>query len=109
MAKKSKKTEEVIVDAVDIMARIKMNVKSNPSMEYSPCAFGTEFTNWKNYIEKDVETMKKNFMPSIGSLVKDQEGNTYRFEDIRKETAEERVNNEPVSVDVYIFDLMIVQ
>lgn len=108
MAKK-KKEETVVIDAVDIVAKARVNIVTNPSAVYSLCAFGTEFINWKNYIESELETMKKNFMPKIGSILTDNEGIKYRFTDIRKDVEEERNGQETVQVPVYIFDLNIIQ
>jgi len=110
MAKKTKKVEEPFVTAVDLDVTAKMNVITNPSVDYSLCAFGSDFLNYKNYIEDDLEKMKKNFMPEIGSMVTDREGNTYRFTDIRKDTV--KVGSTPAEtreIDRYIFDVMIVQ
>ena len=104
MAKK-KKEGVYEPDAIEIKADLKINVITSPSVDYSPCAFGTDFINWKNYIESDVEKMKKHIIPSIGDLVKDREGNSYRFTDIR--ISEKKVKDE--TIPVYIFDLMIVQ
>lgn len=99
MAKK-KKEEIVVIDAVDIAANAKINIITNPNANYSLCAFGTELVNWKNYIESDIEVMKKNFMPKLGSILTDNEGLRYRFTDIRLESGE---------IPTYIFDLSIVQ
>ena len=98
MAKK--KIEIPVVDAIDINALAKVNIVTNPNAAYSLCAFGTEFINWKNYIESDLETMKKGFMPRLGSIVVDREGNKYRFIDITLEEGE---------TPVYTFNLSIVQ
>ena len=95
-----KKIEIPVIDAVDINAIAKVNIVTNPNANYSLCAFGTEFINWKNYIENSLEEMKKNFMPKIGTIVVDREGNQYRFTDITKEEGQ---------VPVYIFNLSIVQ
>lgn len=109
MAKRTKKAEPVIVDAVDINAIATINVVTNPSMDYSILAFGSDFVNFKNYIEDDVEEMKKNFYPRIGSIVTDREGLRYRLSDIRKDTVKTGYGNETSDVDRYIFDLVIVQ
>lgn len=110
MAKKTKKVEEPFVAAVDIDAVAKINVITNPSVDFSIFAFGTDFVNFKNYIEKDLEDMKKNFYPKIGSTVVDREGNTYRLVDIRKDTTKIGLNSSDTrEVDRYIFDLTIVQ
>ena len=109
MAKRTKKVETPLIDAVDINAVAKVNVITNPSMDYSILAFGSDFVNYKNYIEDDLEEMKKNFYPKIGSIVSDQEGNRYRFTDIRKDTVKTGFGTEAKDTDRYIFDLMIVQ
>lgn len=109
MAKRTKKVETPIIDAVDIEAVAAINVVTNPSMDYSILAFGSDFVNFKNYIETDLEEMKKNFYPKIGSIVTDREGNQYRLTDIRKDTAKIGFGAEAKEIDRYIFDLMIVQ
>ena len=86
MAKRTKKVEAPIIDAVDIDAVAKVNVITNPSMDYSILAFGSDFVNFKNYIEDDLEVMKKNFIPKLGSIVTDREGNQYRLTDIRRDS-----------------------
>ena len=98
MAKK--KIEIPVIDAIDINALAKVNIVTNPNAAYSLCAFGTEFINWKNYIENTLEETKKNFMPKIGSIVVDREGIKYRFTDITMEEGE---------TPVYTFNLSIVQ
>ena len=103
MAKKKQTIEEPA--AIDIIADLKINVITSPNIDYSPCAFGTDFTNWKNYIESDIEKMKKNIFPRIGDLVQDREGNNYRFTDIRLSERKEK----ETTIPVYIFDLMISQ
>ena len=108
MAKK-KKEEIVVIDAVDIVAKARINIVTSPSANYSLCAFGTEFTNWKNYIESDIETMKKNFMPKLGTILTDNEGLKYRFTDIRQELEREVHGQETVTIPVYVFDLNIIQ
>ena len=108
MAKKVKKVEAPIIDAVDINATAKINIVTSPSADYSILAFGSDFVNFKNYIEDDIEKMKANFYPKLGSIVTDQEGNRYRFKDIRKETVKTRQGSEETETDRYIFDLMIV-
>lgn len=108
MAKKVKKVEAPIIDAVDINAVPKINIMTAPSANYSILAFGSDFVNFKNYIEDDIEKMKANFYPKIGSIVTDQEGNRYRFKDIRKETLTTKQGAEEVMTDQYIFDLMYV-
>jgi len=106
MAKKTKKVEEII-DAVDIVADVEINVVTNPSLNYGLPAFGTEFLNWKNYIEKDIEVMKKNFYPKIGSIVTDRDDNRYRFTDIRMIPVEDKKTG--TVIPKYYFDLMIIQ
>ena len=91
--------------AVDIVAKLKINVASSPNMDFSPCAFGTDFINWKNYINSDLEKMKKEIYPKIGDIVTDYEGNSYKFTDIR---LDEEKTKDP-TIPVYIFDLMITQ
>lgn len=108
MAKK-KKEEIVVIDAVDIAAKARINIITNPNANYSLCAFGTEFINWKNYIESDIEVMKKNFMPKIGTILTDNEGLKYRFTDIHQEPSIEVHGAEAVAIPVYVFDLSIVQ
>lgn len=109
MAKKTKKVEAPLIDAVDINAVAKVNVITNPSMDYSILAFGSDFVNFKNYIEDDLEVMKKNFYPKIGSIVTDREGNNYRLTDIRRDSIKTGFGDEAKETDRYIFDLMIVQ
>lgn len=102
------KTKKPVVEepaAVDIVAKLKINVASSPNVDFSPCAFGTDFINWKNYINSDLEKMKKEIYPKIGDIVTDREGNSYKFTDIRLE--EEKVKES--TIPVYIFDLMITQ
>lgn len=103
----AKKKQTVIEEpaAVDIEAKLKINVITNPSVDFSPCAFGSEFLNWKNYISSDLEKMKKEIFPRIGDKVSDREGNSYRFTDIR--LSEEKTKDS--TIPVYIFDLMITQ
>ena len=108
MAKK-KKEEIVVVDAIDIIAHARINIVTSPSANYSLCAFGTEFINWKNYIESDIETMKKNFMPKIGTILIDNEGIKYRFTDIRLESGTYVEGSITNDIPVYVFDLSIVQ
>lgn len=102
---KSKKPVIEEPAAVDIVAKLKINVASSPNVDFSPCAFGTDFINWKNYINSDLEKMKKEIYPKIGDIVTDREGNSYKFTDIRLE--EEKVKES--TIPVYIFDLMITQ
>lgn len=102
---KSKKPVVEEPAAVDIVAKLKINVASSPNVDFSPCAFGTDFINWKNYINSDLEKMKKEIYPKIGDIVTDREGNSYKFTDIRLE--EEKVKES--TIPVYIFDLMITQ
>ena len=64
MAKTKKQTVEEPA-AVDIVAKLKINVASSPSVDFSPCAFGSDFLNWKNYINSDLEKMKKEIYPRI--------------------------------------------
>ena len=104
MAKTKKQTVEEPA-AVDIVAKLKINVASSPSVDFSPCAFGSDFLNWKNYINSDLEKMKKEIYPRIGDIVTDREGNSYRFTDIR--LSEEKTKDS--AIPVYIFDLMITQ
>lgn len=102
------KTKKPVIEeptAVDIVAKLKINVASSPNVDFSPCAFGTDFINWKNYINSDLEKMKKEIYPKIGDIVTDYEGNSYKFTDIRLE--EEKVKES--TIPVYIFDLMITQ
>ena len=106
MAKKAKKEIEII-DAVDIKAEAQINVVTSPSLNYGLPAFGTEFVNWKNYIESDLELMKKNFYPKIGSIVTDREGNNYRFTDIRQSWIEDK--KAETKTPLYYFDLVLVQ
>ena len=108
MAKK-KKEEPVVIDAVDIVAKARINIVTSPIANYSLCAFGTEFINWKNYIESDIETMKKNFMPKLGTVLTDNEGLKYRFTDIHQEPSIELHGPETVTIPVYVFDLNIIQ
>lgn len=108
MAKK-KKEETPVIDAVDIVAKARINIVTSPNANYSLCAFGTEFTNWKNYIESDLEQMKKNFMPKIGTVLSDNEGLKYRFTDIHLESEEEHIGQDTVKTPVYVFDLNIIQ
>lgn len=103
MAKKKQIIEEPA--AIDIVAKLKINVITNPSVDFSPCAFGSDFINWKNYINSDLEKMKKEIYPRIGDKVSDREGNSYRFTDIR--LSEEKSKDS--TIPVYIFDLMISQ
>lgn len=103
MAKKKQVIDEPA--AVDIEAKLKINVITSPSVDYSPLAFGSDFINWKNYINKDLEKMKKEIYPKVGDIVTDREGNNYRFTDIR---LEERQVKDSV-IPIYTFDLMIVQ
>ena len=91
--------------AVDIVAKLKINVISSPNVDFSPCAFGTDFINWKNYINSDLEKMKKEIYPKIGDIVTDHEGNSYKFTDISLD--EEKTKDS--TIPVYIFDLMIKQ
>lgn len=104
MAKTKKQTVEEPT-AMDIVAKLKINVASSPNVDFSPCAFGTVFINWKNYINSDLEKMKKEIYPRIGDIVTDHEGNSYRFTDIR--LTEEKTKES--TIPVYIFDLMITQ
>lgn len=103
----AKKKQTVIEEpaAIDIEAKLKINVITNPSVDFSPCAFGSDFINWKNYINSDLEKMKKEIYPRIGDKVSDREGNSYRFTDIR--LSEEKTKDS--TIPVYIFDLMITQ
>ena len=102
---KSKKPVVEEPAAIDIVAKLKINVASSPNVDFSPCAFGTDFINWKNYINSDLEKMKKEIYPKIGDIVTDREGNSYKFTDIRLD--EEKVKES--TIPVYIFDLMITQ
>lgn len=102
---KSKKPVVEEPAAIDIVAKLKINVASSPNVDFSLCAFGTDFINWKNYINSDLEKMKKEIYPKIGDIVTDREGNSYKFTDIRLE--EEKVKDS--TIPVYIFDLMITQ
>lgn len=104
MAKTKKQTVEEPT-AMDIVAKLKINVMSSPSVNFSVCAFGTDFINWKNYINSDLEKMKKEIYPKIGDIVTDHEGNSYKFTDIRLD--EEKTKDS--TIPVYIFDLMIAQ
>lgn len=104
MAKTKKQSIEEPV-AVDIVAKLKINVASSPTVDFSLCAFGTDFINWKNYINSDLEKMKKEIYPKIGDIVTDREGNSYRFTDIRR--SEEKTKDS--AIPVYTFDLMITQ
>ena len=104
MAKTKKQTVEEPT-AMDIVAKLKINVASSPNVDFSPCAFGTDFINWKNYINSDLEKMKKEIYPRIGDIVTDHEGNSYKFTDIR--LTEEKTKES--TIPVYIFDLMITQ
>lgn len=104
MAKTKKQSIEEPV-AVDIVAKLKINVVSSPTVDFSLCAFGTDFINWKNYINSDLEKMKKEIYPKIGDIVTDREGNSYRFTDIRR--SEEKTKDS--AIPVYTFDLMITQ
>lgn len=105
MAKRKKETDVEEPIAADIRAKLKINVITNPSVDFSPCAFGSDFINWKNYINSDLEKMKKEIYPKIGDTVSDREGNSYRFTDIR---LTEQQTKDSV-IPVYIFDLMIIQ
>ncbi len=105
MAKRKKETDVEEPIATDIRAKLKINVITNPSVDFSPCAFGSDFINWKNYINSDLEKMKKEIYPKIGDKVSDREGNSYRFTDIR---LTEQQTKDSV-IPVYIFDLMIIQ
>lgn len=105
MAKRKKETDVEEPIATDIRAKLKINVITNPSVDFSPCAFGSDFINWKNYINSDLEKMKKEIYPKIGDKVSDREGNSYRFTDIRLTEQETKDSVIPV----YIFDLMIIQ
>lgn len=105
MAKKSKTVKAEEPCAMDIIADIKMNITSNPSAEYSYCAFGADFVNWKNYINDDLEKMKKEFYPRIGTILKDHEGNSYRFIDIRLTSRKTK----DAEIPVYVFDLETIQ
>lgn len=104
MAKTKKQTVEEPT-AMDIVAKLKINVASSPNVDFSPCAFGTVFINWKNYINSDLEKMKKEIYPRIGDIVTDHEGNSYKFTDIRLDEEKQKDSTIPV----YIFDLMITQ
>ena len=104
MAKTKKQTVEEPT-AMDIVAKLKINVMSSPSVDFSVCAFGTDFINWKNYINSDLEKMKKEIYPKIGDIVTDHEGNSYKFTDIRLD--EEKTKDS--TIPVYIFDLMNTQ
>ena len=104
MTKTKKQTVEEPT-AMDIVAKLKINVASSPNVDFSPCAFGTVFINWKNYINSDLEKMKKEIYPKIGDIVTDHEGNSYKFTDIRLD--EEKTKDS--TIPVYIFDLMITQ
>ena len=104
MAKTKKQTVEEPT-AMDIVAKLKINVMSSPSVDFSVCAFGSDFINWKNYINSDLEKMKKEIYPKIGDTVTDYAGNSYRFTDIR--LTEEKTKE--TTIPVYIFDLMITQ
>ena len=104
MAKTKKQTVEEPT-AMDIVAKLKINVMSSPSVDFSVCAFGTEFINWKNYINSDLEKMKKEIYPKIGDIVTDHEGNSYKFTDIRLD--EEKTKDS--TIPVYIFDLINTQ
>ena len=104
MAKTKKQTVEEPA-AIDIVAKLKINVASSPSVDVAPCAFGSDFINWKNYINSDLEKMKKEIYPRIGDIVTDREGNSYRFTDIR--LSEEKTKDS--IIPVYTFDLMITQ
>ena len=104
MAKTKKQTVEEPT-AMDIVAKLKINVMSSPSVDFSVCAFGTEFINWKNYINSDLEKMKKEIYPKIGDIVTDHEGNSYKFTDIRLDEE----NTKDSTIPVYIFDLMNTQ
>lgn len=105
MGKKKSPTVEELA-AYEIPANLKINVITNASVDFSPCAFGSDFLNWKNYINSDLEKMKKEICPRLGTLVQDREGNKYRFTDIRME---EKTVKDGAAVPTYIFDLMIVQ
>ena len=104
MAKTKKQTVEEPA-AIDIVAKLKINVASSPTVDFAPCAFGSDFLNWKNYINSDLEKMKKEIYPRIGDIVTDREGNSYRFTDIR--LSEEKTKDS--TIPVYTFDLMITQ
>ena len=104
MAKTKKQTVEEPT-AMDIVAKLKINVASSPNVDFSPCAFGTVFINWKNYINSDLEKMKKEIYPRIGDIVTDHEGNSYKFTDIRLDEEKQKDSTIPV----YIFDLMNTQ
>lgn len=105
MAKKKKDLQIEEPIAVDIPAKMKINVVTNPSVDFSPCAFGSDFLNWKNYINSDLEKMKKEIYPRIGDKVSDRDGNSYRFTDIRLE----EIKVKDSVIPLYIFDLMITQ
>ena len=102
---KSKKQAVEEPTAMDIVAKLKINVMSSPSVDFSVCAFGSDFINWKNYVNSDLEKMKKEIYPKIGDTVTDYAGNSYRFIDIR--LTEEKTKE--TTIPVYIFDLMITQ
>ena len=101
MAKK-KKEEIEIPAAVDLNVALRINVNTSTSYDYSPCAFGTDFINWKNYIEGTLEETKKNMVPKLGSIVTDREGLKYRFTDIRMD----EVKRDGEVIPRYIFDLV---
>lgn len=108
MARKKKQIEEEpFVAAVDLDIEMQINIPTSPSVVYSPCAFGTDFTNWKNYVEPDdLEKTKKQMYPKIGSIVIDRENNKYRIDDIR--LSERKKGSERV-IPLYIFDLTLLK
>lgn len=92
MARKtSKKKEDFEIAAVDIDASIRTNiVNGNKSdIPLSVLAFGTLFSNWKNYIDvNSLENTKKEFYPAIGQVITNYDGDSFKIVDITLEYEE---------------------
>ena len=80
MAKKKQQEE---ISAIDIDATLEVNIIGGQSNNYSVFAFGSDLINWKNYINSDIDKMKKDFYPKIGSTITDREGKRYKISNIR--------------------------
>lgn len=89
MAKKKKEEFVETVETIDADLRIEIsNTLKSDSIVYSSLGFGDVFSNWKNYIVQDlgnIEKIKKDFYPKIGSTIRHYSGDLFKVIDLKLE------------------------
>lgn len=88
MARISKKKEDYVIAANDIEADIRLEVinAAKGDIALSTLGFGTEFSNWKNFVtENNLEKTKKEFYPKLGSILTHYSGDRYKVNDVKVE------------------------